>query len=229
MAQAAYFTRDGLEFLKELKLHNDKPWFERNKERYEKGLREPALRLASDLAPVLRKISKHIVVDARPNGGSVSRIYRDTRFSKDKSPYKTALFLHFGHDGGREDAMPGFFLHIEPGASTLGGGVWHPGTQALDRIRRAIFTGPVTWAKATAGAALGSGCMIAGESLKKVPRGYDPDHPHAEDLKRKDFGQHRPLSDAALVGKDLLGEIDDGFRAVKPLLQFLAKAVDLPF
>jgi uncharacterized protein (TIGR02453 family) len=225
----SYFTKDGLRFLAELRDHNDKPWFEANKARYEEGLREPGLRLVTDLAPVLHKISRHMVADARPNGGSLSRIYRDTRFSKDKSPYKTALFLHFGHDGGGEEAMPGFYLHIEPGASTIGGGIWHPATPALERIRQAIVSSPAAWTKAKQGKHVGPGCAMGGEMLKKVPRGYDPEHPHAEDLRRKDFGLHQPLADAALTGPNLIAEIQKGFGAAVPLLEFLAEAVGLPF
>jgi uncharacterized protein (TIGR02453 family) len=224
-----YFTRDGLRFLKELRVHNEKPWFEANKSRYEEGLREPGLRLVTDLAPVLKKFSKHMVADARPNGGSLSRIYRDTRFAKDKSPYKTALFLHFGHDGGGEDAMPGFYLHIEPGASSIGGGIWHPATPALEKIRQAIVAAPAEWTRAKQGKHVGPGCAMGGEMLKKVPRGYDPEHPLAEDLRRKDFGLHQPLSDAALVGADLIRDIEKGFAAAAPLIGFLAEAVGLPF
>jgi uncharacterized protein (TIGR02453 family) len=229
MAQATYFTRDGLAFLGQLAKHNEKPWFEKNKQRFEDGLRAPATRLCEDVAPLLRKVSKHMVADLRPNGGSVSRIYRDTRFSKDKSPYKTALFLRFGHDAGGEDAMPGLYLHVEPSATTIGGGIWHPGPAALDQIRKAIVASPTAWTKAKGGAAVGPGCAMGGEVLKKVPRGYDPEHPHAEDLKRMDFGMHRPLADDVLVGKDLLGEIEGAFVGVKPLLKFLCGAVGLPF
>jgi uncharacterized protein (TIGR02453 family) len=229
MAHAGYFTQDGLAFLRELAQHNEKAWFEANKQRFEDGVRAPALRLVADIAPVLRKVSKHMVADPRPNGGSVSRIYRDTRFSKDKSPYKTALFLRFGHDRGAEEAMPGLYLHVEPGASTMGGGIWHPAPAMQESIRKAIVASPARWTKAKGGAAVGPGCAMGGEVLKRVPKGYDPAHQHAEDLKRKDFGLHQPVADAALVGKDLLGEIERGFLAAKPLLEFLCRAVDLPF
>jgi uncharacterized protein (TIGR02453 family) len=229
MAHAGYFTPDGLAFLSELAQHNEKPWFEANKQRFEDGVRAPALRLCADVAPVLRKVSKHMVADGRPNGGSVSRIHRDTRFSKDKSPYKTALFIRFGHDRGGEEAMPGLYLHVEPGASTIGGGIWHPAPAALESIRKAIVASPAAWTKAKGGGAVGPGCAMGGEVLKKVPRGYDAAHQHAEDLKRKDFGLHQPLADAALVGKDLLGEIEKAFLSTKPLLKFLCSAVDLPF
>jgi uncharacterized protein (TIGR02453 family) len=224
-----YFTRDGLRFLKELGTHNEKPWFEGNKSRFEEGLREPGLRLVSDLAPRLKKVSKHMVADTRPNGGSLSRIYRDTRFSKDKSPYKTALFIHFWHDRGTEDAAPAFYLHVEPGSSSVGGGVWHPATSALSRIREAIVKDSEGWRKAKRGKAVSGACTMGGEVLKKVPRGFDPEHPLAEDLRRKDYGLHQKILDDVLVGPDLVSELMRAFVATSPLLEFLSKAVGLPF
>jgi uncharacterized protein (TIGR02453 family) len=229
MATAAYFTSDGLRFLEQLRAHNDKTWFDANKARFEQGLREPGLRLVADLAPVLAKVSKHFVAEAKPMGGSMSRIYRDTRFSKDKSPYKTALFFHFRHARGTEDASPAFYFHVEPGASTVGGGVWHPAPPALDKIRRAIVRSPDAWDRAKGRSKVGAACTMGGEMLKKVPRGYDPDDAHAEDLKRKDFGVHQPAPDALLTSPKLAAELGKRFAAAAPVLEFLCKAVGLPF
>lgn len=228
MAQV-YFTRESFGFLKELKAHNEKAWFEANKERFELGLRQPGLKLVCDIAPVLEKVSKHFLVDPRPNGGSFSRIYRDTRFSKDKSPYKTALFFHFRHKAGGEDGAPTFYMHIEPGASTVGGGVWRPATPMLDKIRKAIVASPAAWDKAKGKSDVGATCMMGGETLKTVPRGYDPEHKHAEDLKRKDFGISQKLSDATIVGDALVAELGKSFRATAPFIAFLCKAMELPF
>jgi uncharacterized protein (TIGR02453 family) len=229
MAKAGYFTSDGLRFLSELRDHNDKAWFDDNKARFEEGLRGPGLRLVADLGPVLAKVSKHFVAEAKPNGGSMSRIYRDTRFSKDKSPYKTALFFHFHHARGTEDAMPAFYFHVEPGASTVGGGIWHPATPALEKIRRAIVKSPAAWDKAKGRSKVGAACTMGGEVLKKVPRGYDPEDPHVEDLKRKDFGVHQETADAVLTSPSLPADLGKRFAAAAPVLEFLCKAVGLPF
>jgi uncharacterized protein (TIGR02453 family) len=229
MAKAGYFTGDGLRFLEELRSHNDKTWFDSNKARFEEGLRAPGLRLVADLAPVLAKVSKHFVAEAKPNGGSMSRIYRDTRFSKDKSPYKTALFFHFRHARGTEDAMPAFYFHVEPGASTVGGGIWHPAPAALEKIRRAIVKSPTAWDKAKGRSEVGAACTMGGEVLKKVPRGYDADDPHAEDLKRKDFGVHQPAPDSVLTGANLAADLGRRFAVAAPVLEFVCKAVGLPF
>ena len=229
MTNGNYFTADGLRFLTELRSHNEKKWFDANKNRFEEGLKEPGLRLIADFGTVLKGISKHFVADPKPNGGSMSRIYRDTRFSKDKSPYKTALFMHFGHRKGTMDAMPGFYFHIEPGHSAAGGGVWHPATPALERIRKSIDKSPDAWERAKGASLVGSACSMGGESLKKVPRGYDPDHRFAEDLKRKDFGVSQPLDDKALSGASLLRDLEKSFRTAAPVIEFLCKAVGLPF
>ncbi len=229
MGTTKYFTRDGLRFLEELKSHNEKAWFEANKSRFETGVRDPAMKLVTDIAPKLKKVSKHFVADTRSNGGSVSRIYRDTRFSKDKSPYKTAMFIHFFHGGASDEARPGLYLHIEPGGSTVGGGIWNPAPAALEKIRRAIVDSPAQWKKARAGAEADVGCTMRGESLKRVPKGFDPEHPFAEDLKRKDFGLSLPLSDAVVTGGDLIGEIERGFKASSPVVAFVCRAVGLPF
>jgi uncharacterized protein (TIGR02453 family) len=229
MAKAGYFSGDGLRFLEELRAHNDKAWFDANKARFDAGLREPGLRLVADLGPVLAKVSKHFVAEAKPSGGSMSRIYRDTRFSKDKSPYKTALFFHFRHARGTEDAMPAFYFHVEPGASTVGGGIWHPAAPALEKIRRAIVKSPAAWDKAKGRSEVGAACTMGGEVLKKVPRGYDPEDPHADDLKRKDFGVHQPAADAALTRPNLAADLGRRFAVAAPVLEFLCKAVGLPF
>lgn len=225
----SYFTKDGLQFLKDLKTHNEKAWFEKNKARYEQGVRDPGMRLAADLAPVLKKISKRFVVDLRPNGGSLSRIYRDTRFSKDKSPYKTALFFHFTHEDGDDEAAPAFYMHLGPGESGVGGGLWHPAPSKLAAVRDAISKDARGWAKAKTKTGLGKTCMMSMDSLKKVPKGYDPEHEHAEDLKRRDFGVSVPVSDASLARASLLADVEAGFRKAAPVIAFLCDAVGLSF
>src|SRR3954465_8178299 len=113
-------TADTLKFLGELKSHNERAWFEKNKARYEASVRDAMLDLVADLQPRLKKVSKHVVVEPK----SVMRIYRDVRFSKDKSPYKTYLGAMFWHDDGKEAPAPGYYLHVEPGGKTMiGGGV----------------------------------------------------------------------------------------------------------
>lgn len=136
MAAETYFTHDLFKFLSELRAHNNREWFLQNKERYEQQAPDPLLRFITDLGPGLRKVNSHIVADPRPTGGSMMRIYRDIRFSKDKSPYKTSVAAHFWHEKGREGATPAYYMHLEPGGSLIGAGIWRPEPGALKKIRK---------------------------------------------------------------------------------------------
>jgi hypothetical protein len=108
----ASFGPELLSFLTDLRANNNREWFAANKDRYEEDLVEPALAFINAFAPRLEKISPHFRADARPSGGSLFRIYRDTRFSKDKTPYKTNLGIHFRHERSKNAYAPGFYLHI---------------------------------------------------------------------------------------------------------------------
>jgi uncharacterized protein (TIGR02453 family) len=223
-----YFSADLFRFLSELRAHNHRDWFQKNKERYETQVRDPFLRLIADLGPGLRKINPHIVADPSPTRGSMMRIYRDIRFSKDKSPYKTSVAAHFWHANGKDGAVPAYFLHLEPGNSVIGGGIWQPEPKALKKLRDKIAGDPKGWGRATTGGALGSTCRMAGESLKRPPAGYDPAHPFIEDIKRKDFAISTPLTDQEVTGDDFLDLVLHRLRATAPFVQFLSNAVGLP-
>jgi uncharacterized protein (TIGR02453 family) len=212
-------TSDLFGFLKELRAHNERDWFNANKERFEKSVRDPLLQLIDAVAPKLPKPYRA--------GGKLSRIYRDTRFSKDKSPYKTELFIHFTHERGREGATPAFYAHIEAGHTMVGGGVWQPEPKALKSIRDRIVDKPAEWKRAKSGGALRAACSMSGESLKRVPKPYDPEHAFAEDLKRKDYGLHVEVSDAAFL-KDPIESLVQGVEAAEPLLHFVCDALKLP-
>src|SRR4029078_4024466 len=129
-------------FLEDLRANNDRDWFAANKHRYEEHVLEPALDFVAAFAPYLETISPRFLADARPSGGSLFRIYRDTRFSKDKSPYKTNVGIHFRHERAKDAHAPGFYLHLGPDEVFAGGGVWHPDTQAATRVREASVAVP---------------------------------------------------------------------------------------
>jgi uncharacterized protein (TIGR02453 family) len=225
----SYFDADALRFLSELRTHNDRAWFVANKERYEKKVRDPMLRFIADLGPRLKKISPHFVCDPKPVGGSMFRIYRDTRFAKDKSPYKTHIAAHFWHGKAKGETTPGFFLRIEPGASIFGAGLWHPEPPALKRIRDRIVADGKGWQRVTSGRELRGACGMAGESLKRPPQGYDPLHPFIEDLKRKDFAMSGKIADRDISSKALMDTVVESYQTTAPFLAFLTKAVGLPF
>jgi uncharacterized protein (TIGR02453 family) len=229
VAATAHFTPDFFRFLRDLAAHNDREWFQANKARYEQSVRDPFLRLVTDLQPRLRKLSPHLVADPRPVGGSMMRIHRDTRFAKDKSPYKTAVMARFWHDRGKEGATPSFFLRLAPGESIVGAGMWQPEPEALHRIRTAIVDDSKRWKRLKETRVLGSPCHFAGESLKRPPQGFDPAHPFIEDLKRKDFATTVPLADRTVASEGFLDELTAALKAEAPFLAFVTEAVGLPF
>jgi uncharacterized protein (TIGR02453 family) len=217
-----YFSPELLRFLKELKRNNRREWFLANRERYESALREPFLRFISDFRPRLSKISRFFVADPRPSGGSLFRIYRDTRFSKDKSPYKTHAAAHFRHRAAGKDVhTPGFYLHLEPGGSFGAAGLWRPDGPAVDKVRNAIVERPAEWKKVR------KRLTIEGESLVRPPRGYDPSHPFLEDLKRKDFITSVRFSDRQVSSLRFLLDFTAACKKMGPLVKFTTEALGL--
>ena len=212
-------------FLKDLKAHNDRGWFQANKARYEAEARDPVLRLIAAFSGPLAAISRHVEADARPSGGSLFRIYRDTRFSRDKSPYKTHLGVNFRHRAAEAGGVhgPGFYLHLEPGGCFGGGGLWHPGPEALFKVRQAIVARTAAWKK------LRATLEIEGDTLARVPQGFDPGHPCAEDLKLKDFYAATAFTDAEVLAPDFPARLAGALTDAAPLVRFLCKALELPF
>lgn len=225
-AKSAYFSEDFFAFMGDLKRHNDRAWFAKNKPRFEEVVQAPALQFISDAGLKLRSLSPQIVAEPKPFGGSLSRIYRDTRFSKDKSPYHTHIGIHFSHKAaGDSDAhLPGFYLHMAPGECTAYAGVWRPEGPALQSIREAIAGNPAAWKKASRGA-----FKLEGESLKRPPPGFDPGHPQIEDLKRKDFVSTVAFTDKQATGAGFVTGYLQACRAMNPLNAFLAKATGVPW
>jgi uncharacterized protein (TIGR02453 family) len=211
-------------FLRELKEHNDREWFNANKDRYENDLLEPALAFVEDFGLRLPAISPHLVADARRQGGSLFRIYRDTRFSKDKSPYKTQAGIYFRHEQSKEAHAPGLYLHLEPRNVFAGGGIWHGDTKTVNAIRRAIAADPDGWTAARDGIELGEG-----ESLKRVPPEFDKDHPHADDLRRKDFAALKHFTQKEATTARFLDRYEEACRSFTPLMRFLCRAVGVPY
>lgn len=221
---------DLFRFLKELRENNNREWFQANRERYEREVRQPLLRFIAAFAAPLAKITPHLVADPRPHGGSLFRIYRDTRFSPDKSPYKTWAALHFRHqDGGDDVHAPGYYLHLEPGSVFAGSGLWHPDPVTLKKVRDAIAAEPNRWKRAISGQAFRRACRLDGDSLARPPRGYDPDHPFIEDLKRKDFITVTSFTIKDACGPDFTYRLAAACRAAAPFMEFLTRAVGLPW
>jgi uncharacterized protein (TIGR02453 family) len=227
MANRAHFSPALFSFLRSLAKNNNREWFQEHKERYEADVRDPLLRFIGDFGPRLRSISKSYVADPRPTGGSMLRIYRDTRFSKDKTPYKTAAGAHFQHEDRGEQSAPGFYLHLEPGQVFAGMGIWHPDAPSLQKIRDAIAAPRSSWRQAAADRDFAARCKMGGESLQRPPKGYDPEHPSIEDLKRKDFVASTDFTEKDACAPDFLDRFTEACAASAPFMKFLTKAVGL--
>ena len=220
----ARVPRELFAFLAELRRQNNREWFNENKDRYLAEVRDPALALVAALAPGLHGISRQISVDPRPTGGSMMRIYRDTRFSRDKTPYKTNVGMHFGLKAPRDFDAPGFYLHLEPGHVFMGAGIWHPGADALRAVREAIVKDPRGWA-----AARRVGLSDHEASLKRPPRGFDPEHPLVEDLKRLSFTTGAEFTQQQACAPDFAARYVTACRRAAPLMRFLARAMGVTF
>ena len=229
MAKSPYFTTELPKFLHQLDRNNNKEWFTANKARFEQHVRDPLLQFIADFKPKLAKISPHLMADPHPTRGSMFRIYRDTRFSKDKRPYKTWVAAQFRHEAGKDVHAPGFYLHLSPTEVFAGVGIWHPDGPALTMIRDAIVENGAEWKRAIKGKTFQSTFELQGDALKRPPKGYDPDHPLIEDLKRKDFIGVAEFNPKELVSPDFLDRYTKTMRVGTPFMKFLTKAIGVPW
>jgi len=212
-------------FLRELAEHNERAWFEANKQRYLDDVRDPLLRFVAAAGPKLTKLSRSVVADPRPVGGSLFRIHRDVRFSKDKSPYKTHAALSFRHADGKEKPAPGFYLHLGPGDVFAGGGLWHAPPEAVKQVRDAIVARPQAWARVVRACPLGE----EQDTLKRPPRGYDPAHRFIEDLKRQSFTTGARFTQTQACADDFVERFTGACRKAAALMEFLSRAVGVPW
>jgi uncharacterized protein (TIGR02453 family) len=229
MSSQGHFSESTFGFLRELAKNNNREWFSTNKARFEGDVREPAIRFILDFAPLLKAISPHFKADPRGNGGSLFRIYRDTRFSKDKSPFKTHAGIQFRHDLGKDAHAPGYYLHIEPDGCFIGVGTWRPDGKALLKIREGLGENPSLWEAAVSHPPFRERFQLTGESLVRPPRGFDPNHPLIEDLKRKDFIAISPLADSEVTDPAFIESFASACRAGTPFMAFLCRTLEAPF
>jgi len=222
------FKTTTIKFLRELSENNNREWFEANKHRYESDVREPALAYIEAMAPRLAKVSPQFTASPKKVGGSLMRIYRDVRFSKDKTPYKTNVGIQFRHTAGKDVHAPGFYLHIDTKEVFLAAGIWRPDGETLRHMRMQIDDNQAEWKKLSK-AITGKGFDFGGESLKKPPKGFTAEHPLLDDLKRKDFIVAQNLKISAISKKELVADTAKLFAATKPLVRFICEANDLDF
>lgn len=220
------------EFLTELAANNDRAWWEENKDRYVELIREPALDFIEDFRPRLARLSPHFTADARISGGSLMRPYRDVRFSRDKTPFKVNVGIQFRHEAGKDVHAPGYYLHLEPGRCFAGAGMWHPEPAVAARLREAINDRPDGWRLAAKRRAFTGWWSIEPDPediLKRLPKGLDPDHPFADDLKMRSFIAGATLVEADVTSPDFGRDLASRYARASGFMAFLCSALDLPF
>ena len=221
--------RDFFQFLGELGLNNERPWFEENKPRYEASVREPALAFVRAMGQRLPKFSKQFVASDKKVGGSMMRIYRDVRFSKDKTPYKTNVGIHFRHVAGKDVHAPGIYVHFDTRECFVGVGLWRPESDALRALREHLVNDPKGWKTATRSKSFTKVMSLGGEAVTRGPRGFDTDHPLIDDIRRKDFIAVADLKAGDMTKPGFPDALMTKIMAAKPLTQWLCKALGLAF
>jgi uncharacterized protein (TIGR02453 family) len=228
--EPAMFTPDTFTFLRELQSHNRREWFEANKSRYESLVRAPALRFIEAIAPALAQFAPQFRADARKIGGSLMRVYRDTRFSRDKKPYKTNIGIQFRHAVGKDVHAPGLYVHIADDEDCFfAAGCWHPEADALRQIRQTIADEPEKWFVVRDDKKFIRHWSLDGDSLQHPPRGFAADHPAIDDLRRKDFIALASLSPAEVTSREFVKLTGQRFAETALLMRFLCKALGVAF
>lgn len=221
------FPKDGLQFLADLGQNNNRDWFNAHKQTYSKTIVTPALAFIEVLGERLQGISPHIQYDTRTNGaGSLMRIYRDTRFSADKSPYKSWVGIRFWEGGGKASQNPGFFF----GFDATGGGL-HVGMHGFDKTMLSAYRVAVVDEElgveleaALEKVQAAGAYQIKGEHYKRVPRGFNADHPRADLLRFNTLYVSSPgIPPAELASPDLVDVVMDHFQRTSPVQKWLLK------
>lgn len=223
------FNEESLKFLEELSRNNNREWFKANKTRYEELVLDVALHFIQSMQDPLAEIAPKFVAQATRVGGSLMRVYRDTRFSKDKTPYKTNVGIQFRHERAKDVHSPGYYVHVAPDDVFIGVGMWRPDSESLRKIRERIAAKPAEWQRTTGDAGFRRRFSLGGEVLQRPPRGFDKNHECIDDIKRKSFIAVQNLKVEDCLGGGLQRKVEAAFKAGTPYMQFLCKSVGVPF
>ena len=225
----ASFTPQSIGFLKELKANNNRDWFNENKTRYEEHVLDVALRFIQSMHDPLADIAPHFTVIPKRMGGSLMRVYRDTRFSKNKTPYKTNIGIQFRHEQAKDVHSPGYYVHVDTEQVFVGVGMWRPASEPLANIRHRIVDKDSEWLAASRDKMFSRHFHLGGESLSRAPRGFDKDHPLLEDIKRKDFFAVKNMQLGDATDAKFQQKVESAFRAGDAYMRFLCKSVGVQF
>jgi uncharacterized protein (TIGR02453 family) len=215
------FSPSNFEFLTDLQANNTREWFGANKARYDAAHAE-VLALAEALIQGFGQIDPDIAKLKAKD--TTFRIYRDTRFSHNKAPYKNNMSIYL-NKGGKKSAFAGYYFHFQPGASFMAGGCWMPPSDKLAAIRQEIDYNGAEFRAIVGAAAYTDGLRLEGERLKTTPKGYAADHPEIEFLKMKSFIATRSFTDGQFTAPDLGQTLLGTCQTIKPLVDFLNRAI----
>ena len=218
-----------MQFLRELEKNNNRNWFNLNKQRYENEVLFPSLDFILAVGQQLPSVSENFTAIPKRIGGSIMRIYRDTRFSKDKTPYKTNIGIQFRHRLAKDVHSPGYYVHIAPDECFIGVGTWRPPSDALFNIRKHIAENPKKWIAVRDSKTLNANYELIGEKLKSAPRGFDKEHKLIEDLKWKDFIAFKNIDEKDIEKNSFVDETVKLFKSAEQLMKFLCDALGVPF
>ena len=157
------------------------------------------------------------------------RVYRDTRFSRNKLPYKTNIGIQFRHQQAKDVHSPGYYVHVDPQRVFVGVGMWRPDANSLRVIRERIVARPSDWTGALGDAKFRHYFELGGESLSRAPRGFDKDHELIDHIKRTSFIAVRDLDVGDCLTPQFQRKVETSFAAATPFMKFLCEAVDVPF
>lgn len=214
-----------IRFLRDLSANNNREWFKAHKTRYEEDVLDVALRFIQAMQAPLAGIAPHFTAVPTRVGGSLMRVYRDTRFSNNKLPYKTNIGIQFRHERAKDAHAPGYYVHIDPDEVFIGVGMWRPDSDPLRQIRERIAARPADWKRAMNGRQFKRQFSLGGESLQRPPRGFDKQHPHIDDIKRKSFIAIRQLDVADCLKPQFQRSVETSFKHATPYMEFLCSAV----
>lgn len=229
MPRYASFERQSIQFLEQLKANNNREWFKEHKSRYEEDVLDVALRFVISMQEPLAEFAPRFTAVPTRVGGSLMRVYRDTRFSKNKLPYKTNIGIQFRHEQAKDVHSPGYYVHIEPDEVFLGAGMWRPDPVPLRRIRERIAAKPAEWQRAVGAKGFSRNFSLGGEKLTRPPRGFDKDQEGIEDIKRKSFIAVRELQVEDCLRPQFQKTVEASFKSAEPFMRFLCKAVGVRF
>ena len=221
MARSAFpgFPKEGLEFLRKLARNNRREWFQPRKQIYESQVKQPMRELVMAVNGEMARFAPEYVTDPDK---AIYRIYRDTRFSKDKTPYKTHIAASFHRRAPGASGEAGFYFAISPKNVAVGGGVYMPPPETLRGIRQHLAEHHAEFRKLIKGRALREQFgELDGEQLTRVPKGFDAAHPAADLVRYKQFFFYIEMPPDLAGSSQVSGEIVRRFRTVTPFLRFL--------